>query len=93
MRLDDGPAKAFGQAGEDKGLGHRIGDRAGARAVAERYAGLYRRGDGPGTSGFFIELSHHLAPDDDWLVAETARLARELGLPEGDISTLESEER
>ena len=47
----------------------RVGDRAGARAVAERYAALFGRGDDPGTSGFFIELSHHLAPDDDWLVA------------------------
>ena len=36
------------------------GDRAGARAVAERYARLFGRGDGPATSGFFIELSHHL---------------------------------
>ena len=38
----------------------RVGDRAGARAVAERYATLFGRGDGPATSGFFIELSHHL---------------------------------
>ena len=46
----------------------RTGDLAGARAVAERYATLFGRGDGPATSGFFIELSHHLLPDDDWLV-------------------------
>ena len=59
----------------------RVGDRAGARAVAERYAALYGRGDGPSSSGFFIELSHHLAADDDWLVAEAAALAGELGLP------------
>jgi len=59
----------------------RVGDRAGARVVAERYAGLFGRGDGPGTSGFFIELSHHLSADDDWLVAEAATLAGELGLP------------
>ncbi len=26
-------------------------------------------------------MQHHLLPDDDWLVAETARLAEELGLP------------
>jgi error-prone DNA polymerase len=52
-----------------------VGDRDGARAVAERYAALF----GPG--GFFLELTHHLLPDDDWLAAETARLARELGLP------------
>jgi DNA polymerase III alpha subunit len=59
----------------------RVGDREGARAVAERYAGLFGRGDGPATSGFFIELAHHLLPDDDWLVAESAALAAELGLP------------
>jgi error-prone DNA polymerase len=59
----------------------RVGDRAGARAVAERYAEIFGRGDGPATSGFFIELSHHLLADDDWLVAEEAALAAELGLP------------
>ncbi len=59
----------------------RVGDRAGARAAAERYAGIFGRGDAPGTSGFFFELSHHLLPDDDWLVAETATLAADLGLP------------
>ncbi len=59
----------------------RVGDRAGARAVAERYAAVFGRGDGPAKSGFFVELSHHLLPDDDWLVAETAALAAELGLP------------
>ncbi|MFL5719401.1 MAG: DNA polymerase III subunit alpha, partial [Chloroflexota bacterium] len=59
----------------------RTGDLAGARAVAERYATLFGRGDGTATSGFFIELSHHLLPDDDWLVAEAAALAEDLGLP------------
>jgi DNA polymerase III alpha subunit len=59
----------------------RVGDRAGARAAAERYARLFGRGDGPATSGFFIELSHHLLAEDDWLVAESAALAAELGLP------------
>jgi DNA polymerase III alpha subunit len=59
----------------------RVGDRAGARAVAERYAAMFGRGDAAGSSGFFIELSHHLLPDDDWLVAESAALAAELGLP------------
>jgi len=69
-----------------------VGDRAGARAAAERYAGIFggsggsrvragTSGDGPATSGFFLELSHHLLPDDDWLVAETASLAADLGLP------------
>jgi DNA polymerase III alpha subunit len=59
----------------------RAGDRTGAQAVAERYAALFGRGDGPATAGFFIELSHHLLPDDDWLVSEMAALARRLGLP------------
>jgi DNA polymerase III alpha subunit len=59
----------------------RTGDRDGARAVAERYATLFGRGDGPATSGFFIELSHHLLPDDDWLVGEAAALAEATGLP------------
>ena len=59
----------------------RVGDRDGARALAERYATLFGRGDDPGSSGFFIELSHHLRADDDWLVAEMAALADELGLP------------
>ncbi|HEX7399624.1 MAG TPA: PHP domain-containing protein [Candidatus Limnocylindrales bacterium] len=60
----------------------RAGDRTGARAVAEEYA---RRFGGHGETlagaGFVIELAHHLLPDDDWLVAESARLAAELGLP------------
>ena len=59
----------------------RTGDRAGARAVAERYATLFGRGDGTATSGFFIELSHHLLADDDWLVSEAAALAESTGLP------------
>jgi DNA polymerase III alpha subunit len=52
-----------------------VGDRAGARAAAERHATLF------GRAGFCIELSHHLLPDDDWLVAEHVALADELGLP------------
>ncbi len=66
------------------------GDRAGARAVAEGYARLFgQAGRAAGTAaargvagaGFVLELSHHLLPGDDWLVAETARLAGEVGLP------------
>jgi error-prone DNA polymerase len=62
----------------------RVGDRAGARAVAERYAQLFGAtgsASSPATAGFFLELQHHLLPDDDWLVAETALMAHELGLP------------
>ncbi|MEO5940610.1 MAG: PHP domain-containing protein, partial [Candidatus Limnocylindrales bacterium] len=53
----------------------RVGDRAGARAAARVMAERY------GTNGFHLELSHHHLPDDDWLVTETAALARELDLP------------
>ncbi len=65
----------------------RVGDRDGARIVAEGYARLFgsrpaaRRATGIAAAGFVLELQHHLLPDDDWLVAETARLAEELGLP------------
>ncbi len=52
----------------------RVGDREGALAAASAFAGRF-----PGA--FYLELSHHLLPDDDWLVAETAALADELGLP------------
>ncbi len=65
------------------------GDRVGARAVAEGYARLFDAGlpsASPGSAavaraGFVLELFHHLLPGDDWLVAEIARLAREVGLP------------
>ncbi len=64
----------------------RAGDREGAKAAAEAYARLFDgqgtgRGDSMARAGFVIELQHHLLPDDDWLVAESARLAEELGLP------------
>jgi error-prone DNA polymerase len=63
----------------------RVGDRDGARAAAERYARLFasrRAGrDSVASATFFLEMQHHLLPDDDWLAAETARLAEELGLP------------
>ena len=68
----------------------RVGDRAGARAVAQRYATVFGTGSAgasgsPGAAGsaatFCIELSHHLRPDDDWLVSEHVALADELGLP------------
>ena len=63
----------------------RVGDRDGARQVAEGYAaifgGMAKGGPGAAAAGFILELQHHLLPEDDWLVAETARLAEELGLP------------
>jgi error-prone DNA polymerase len=73
----------------------RVGDRDGARSAARRHAALFgglganvagganaagRRRGTPG-AGFFLELSHHRLPDDDWLVEETVALADELGLP------------
>ncbi|HEY0442956.1 MAG TPA: PHP domain-containing protein, partial [Candidatus Limnocylindrales bacterium] len=59
-----------------------VGDRDGARAAAEEYARRFGgRGDSVMTAGFALELEHHLRPDDDWLVAETASLAAEIGLP------------
>jgi error-prone DNA polymerase len=48
------------------------GDRAGAVAVARKLAELYGE-------HFYIELQHHLLPDDDWLVAAGVDLAREVG--------------
>ncbi len=51
------------------------GERAAARAAAERWARCFPDGD------FCVELSHHLLPDDDWLVFELASLADETGLP------------
>jgi DNA polymerase III alpha subunit len=56
----------------------RVGDRVGARAAAQELAERY---GGPAGDGFHLELSHHHLPDDDWLVTETAGLADELGLP------------
>jgi error-prone DNA polymerase len=57
------------------------GDRAGARAAAERYARIFGAGDSLAAAGFVLELEHHLLPDDDWRVAETVDLAAALGLP------------
>ncbi len=64
-------------AGRSGEIGRRllVGDRAGARAAAERLAGIV------GPERFLVELSHHLRPDDDWLVAESVALARDLRLP------------
>ena len=62
-------ARVFGGSGAGGG-----GSAGGSRIPA-------RSGDSAAGSGFVLELSHHLLPDDDWLASETARLARELGLP------------
>ncbi len=52
----------------------RVGDREGALAATSAFAGRF-----PGA--FYLELSHHLLPDDDWLVTETVWLAGALDLP------------
>ena len=49
--------------------------RAAALHAARTWAGHFADGD------FAIELSHHLRPDDDWLVAQLAELAARAGLP------------
>jgi len=50
------------------------GDREGARSAVRHLAALFG-------SDLYVELQHHLLPDDDWLVAELARLAQQVGLP------------
>jgi error-prone DNA polymerase len=56
------------------------GDEDGARNTLRWYAEHIEDVPGVG-SGVFAELQHHLAPDDDLLVARTAHLAGEVGLP------------
>ncbi|HUR16307.1 MAG TPA: PHP domain-containing protein, partial [Candidatus Limnocylindrales bacterium] len=63
------------------------GDRNGAAEAAGRLAAMFasegsspRSGAGAG-AGFFLEMQHHLLPDDDFLVTETVRLANQTGLP------------
>ena len=51
------------------------GDREGAASALARLAGIVVEGS------LYVELQHHLLPDDDWLVAELARLAHAAGLP------------
>ncbi len=51
------------------------GEPSEALGAARDWAAHFPEGD------FAIELSHHLAPDDDWLIAQLAALAEEAGLP------------
>ena len=76
--LDDARGHLLGLSGCRNGeIPRRVlaGERAAARVAAERWARCFPDGD------FCVELSHHLLPDDDWLVAELASLADETGLP------------
>ncbi len=61
------PARSSGPAG------------SGGSAASGRPA--VREGSAVASAGFVLELGHHLLPGDDWLVAETAALADDLGLP------------
>jgi DNA polymerase III alpha subunit len=51
------------------------GEPEAARAAAERWARHFPDGD------FCVELGHHLASDDDWLIGQLAELAQAAGLP------------
>jgi DNA polymerase III alpha subunit len=51
------------------------GDPEAALAAAQAWAGHFPDGD------FAVELSHHLQPDDDWLIGQLAELAERAGLP------------
>jgi len=76
--LDDAKGHLIGLSGCRNGeIPRRVlaGERAAARAAAERWARCFPDGN------FCVELSHHMLPDDDWLVSELASLADETGLP------------
>jgi error-prone DNA polymerase len=51
------------------------GDREGAARALQQLEAIAAGG------GLYVELQHHLLPDDDWLTAELARLAHDAGLP------------
>ena len=76
--LDEARGHLVGLSGCRNGLVPRLlleGDRDGALQAARTWAQHFAADD------FAIELSHHLDPDDDWLVAELAELAERAGLP------------
>ncbi|MGH2417525.1 MAG: PHP domain-containing protein, partial [Candidatus Limnocylindria bacterium] len=76
--LDEARGHLFGLSGCRNGEVPRhllSGARDAASAAAGAWASHFADGD------FAIELSHHLGPDDDWLVAQLAELAEEAGLP------------
>nr|MBA3586478.1 PHP domain-containing protein [Chloroflexota bacterium] len=76
--LDDARGHLIGLSGCRNGHVPRLllaGERDAALAVARDWAQHFGDGD------FAVELSHHLQPDDDWLVAQLAELAETTGLP------------
>ena len=76
--LDAGRGHLIGLSGCRNGEVPRhllAGDPQAAQAAAERWASHLPEGD------FAVELTHHLEPDDDWLVAQLAELAERIGLP------------
>ncbi len=76
--LDEARGHLVGLSGCRNGLVPRLllaGERAAALQAARTWAQHFADGD------FAIELSHHLGPDDDWLVGELAWLAERTGLP------------
>ncbi len=76
--LDEGRGHLVGLSGCRNGAIPRrllAGEPAEALGAARDWAAHFTDGD------FLIELSHHLGPDDDWLVAQLAALAEEAGLP------------
>ena len=76
--LDEARGHLVGLSGCRNGLVPRLllaGEREAALQAARTWARHFADDD------FAIELSHHLGPDDDWLVAELAGLAERAGLP------------
>ena len=76
--LDDARGHLFGLSGCRNGHVPRLllaGDHRSALDVARGWAQHFGDGD------FAVELSHHLQPDDDWLIAQLAELAGAAGLP------------
>jgi len=76
--LDEARGHLVGLTGCRNGFVPRLllaGERTAALIAARTWAQHFADGD------FAVELSHHLGPDDDWLVAELASLAEDAGLP------------
>jgi DNA polymerase III alpha subunit len=76
--LDEARGHLIGLSGCRNGeIPHRLlaGDAQTALDAARAWAAHFPDGD------FAIELSHHLAPDDDWIVSQLTALADEAGLP------------